>query len=79
MTCAYRDYVAEANIPDVKYCEYDFHVETKGMKYVPDPLDVCEILTRGRYENIQKLITDLERTFESQGLVYLIYSRRRGN
>ncbi|KZV71845.1 hypothetical protein PENSPDRAFT_650268, partial [Peniophora sp. CONT] len=55
VTCAYRDYVAEADIPDVKYCEYDFHVETKGMKY----------------ENIQKLITDLERTFESQGYFWV--------
>ncbi|VDB82776.1 unnamed protein product [Peniophora sp. CBMAI 1063] len=55
VTCAYRDYVAEADVPDVKYCEYDFHVETKGMKY----------------ENIQKLITDLERTFESQGYFWV--------
>ncbi|KAI0032266.1 SacI homology domain-containing protein [Vararia minispora EC-137] len=55
ITNAYREYIEEANPPDVKYCQYDFHVETKGMKY----------------EKIQNLIADLERTFESQGYFWV--------
>ncbi|KAI9466155.1 SacI homology domain-containing protein [Lactarius psammicola] len=66
ITNAYREYVEEARLSDVKYCEYDFHAETKGMKY----------------ENITKLITQLERPFESQGFLWIsgqsVLSRQRG-
>lgn len=66
VTNAYREYVEEAHLPDVTYCEYDFHAETKGMKY----------------ENIAKLITQLERSFESQGFLWIsgqsVLSRQRG-
>ena len=34
VTQGYREYVVELNDKDVEYCEYDFHKETKGMKYV---------------------------------------------
>ncbi|KAF8275070.1 SacI homology domain-containing protein [Lactarius quietus] len=66
LTNAYREYVEEAQLPDVKYCEYDFHAETKGMKY----------------ENITELITQLERSFESQGFLWIsgqsVLSKQRG-
>ena len=39
---------------DDRYHEYDFHAETRGMKY----------------ENISKLISAMERTFEAQGSVH---------
>ncbi|KAI0082839.1 hypothetical protein K474DRAFT_1584893 [Panus rudis PR-1116 ss-1] len=55
VTNAYRDYAHELNMPDVQYNEYDFHAETKGMKY----------------ENIHKLIERLERIFESQGYLWI--------
>ncbi|KAH9001323.1 SacI homology domain-containing protein [Lactarius akahatsu] len=55
ITNAYGEYVEEAQLSDVKYCAYDFHAETKGMKY----------------ENITKLITQLERSFESQGFLWI--------
>ncbi|KXN91495.1 Phosphatidylinositide phosphatase SAC2 [Leucoagaricus sp. SymC.cos] len=48
---AYREYVKELGLQDVQYHEYDFHTETKGMKY----------------ENISKLIDAMERVFEGQG------------
>lgn len=59
ITCGYRDYISEANLPEVHYHEYDFHAETKGMKY----------------ENIAKLIAALERTFESQGYLWMSGNR----
>lgn len=66
ITNAYRECVEEAQLTDVKYCEYDFHAETKGMKY----------------ENITKLVTQLERAFESQGFLWIcgqsVLSRQRG-
>ncbi|KAF8660603.1 hypothetical protein AX16_001582 [Volvariella volvacea WC 439] len=66
ITQGYRDYIAEAGLKDVQYCEYDFHVETRGMKY----------------ENIQKLIDKLDRVFETQGYLWIsnntILSRQRG-
>ncbi|KAI9510219.1 SacI homology domain-containing protein [Russula earlei] len=55
ITNAFREYVKEAQLPDVQYCQYDFHAETKGMKY----------------ENISKLITQLEPSFESQGFLWI--------
>ncbi|KIY43445.1 hypothetical protein FISHEDRAFT_53223 [Fistulina hepatica ATCC 64428] len=51
----YRVGVQELNLPDVQYCEYDFHAETKGMKY----------------ENISKLIEIQGRTLESQGYLWI--------
>ncbi|KAF8478731.1 SacI homology domain-containing protein [Russula ochroleuca] len=66
VTNAYREYAEEAQLSNVKYCQYDFHAETKGMKY----------------ENISKLITQLERSFESQGFLWVsdsvILSRQKG-
>ncbi|KAI9446507.1 SacI homology domain-containing protein [Lactarius indigo] len=66
ITNAYGEYVEEAQLSAVKYCEYDFHAETKGMKY----------------ENISKLITQLERSFESQGFLWIsgqsVLSQQRG-
>ncbi|CAK5265034.1 unnamed protein product, partial [Mycena citricolor] len=50
LTGAYRDYMAELAEKDAVYHEYDFHQETKGMKY----------------ENISQLIDTMERTFEQQ-------------
>ncbi|KZV92152.1 hypothetical protein EXIGLDRAFT_836634 [Exidia glandulosa HHB12029] len=55
VTKAYGDYVGEMGSDDVRYVEYDFHAETKGMKY----------------ENIQQLITQLDRAFESQGFFWV--------
>ncbi|KAH9857173.1 SacI homology domain-containing protein [Lenzites betulinus] len=66
VTTAYGDYVKELAPADVKYLAYDFHAETKGMKY----------------ENISKLIEELERTFESQGYFWIsnsqIMSKQKG-
>ncbi|KAH9043290.1 SacI homology domain-containing protein [Lactarius pseudohatsudake] len=67
ITNAYGEYVEEAQLSDVKrYCAYDFHAETKGMKY----------------ENITKLVTQLERSFESQGFLWIsgqsVLSQQRG-
>ncbi|KAL1743446.1 SacI homology domain-containing protein [Schizophyllum fasciatum] len=55
ITGKYREFAEEIGLPDVHYHEYDFHAETKGMKY----------------ENIAKLITALERTFEHQGYLWI--------
>ncbi|KAK0228754.1 SacI homology domain-containing protein [Armillaria fumosa] len=55
VTQEYRDCMAELALPDVQYHEYDFHVETKGMKY----------------ENISKLIDKMDRTFEHQGFLWI--------
>ncbi|KAH7103991.1 SacI homology domain-containing protein [Auriculariales sp. MPI-PUGE-AT-0066] len=52
VTQAYKEYVTEMANDNVNY---DFHAETKGMKY----------------ENIAKLITQLERTFETQGFLWV--------
>ncbi|KAI0822863.1 SacI homology domain-containing protein [Trametes gibbosa] len=66
VTTAYGDCVKELAPTDVKYHAYDFHAETKGMKY----------------ENISKLIEELERTFESQGYFWIsnshIMSKQKG-
>ncbi|KIM79647.1 hypothetical protein PILCRDRAFT_823187 [Piloderma croceum F 1598] len=66
ITNAYRDYVSELADKDVSYTEYDFHMETKGMKY----------------ENISKLIDTMQRTFESQGYLWIsnnmIMSEQKG-
>ncbi|EFI28328.1 hypothetical protein CC1G_13857 [Coprinopsis cinerea okayama7 len=55
ITQAYREYVVEFDNKDVQYCEYDFHQETKGMKY----------------ENISKLVDSMQRVFESQGYLWI--------
>ncbi|KAF7305034.1 hypothetical protein MKEN_01218400 [Mycena kentingensis (nom. inval.)] len=55
ITQGYREYAIELADKDVTYHEYDFHVETKGMKY----------------ENISKLIDAMERTFEHQGYLWI--------
>ncbi|KAH8827011.1 SacI homology domain-containing protein [Flagelloscypha sp. PMI_526] len=55
VTEAYRKGAEQLNNPDVKYHEYDFHVETRGMKY----------------ENIAKLLTSMEKTFEEQGFLWI--------
>ncbi|KIY65285.1 hypothetical protein CYLTODRAFT_357070 [Cylindrobasidium torrendii FP15055 ss-10] len=52
---AYGECVNELASPDVQYNYYDFHVETKGMKY----------------ENISKLIDAMSKTFESQGFLWI--------
>ncbi|KAI9057938.1 hypothetical protein FKP32DRAFT_1582863 [Trametes sanguinea] len=66
VTTAYGQYVNELHPEDVKYVAYDFHAETKGMKY----------------ENISKLIEELERIFESQGYFWIsnnrIMSKQKG-
>ncbi|OSD08576.1 hypothetical protein PYCCODRAFT_1429632 [Trametes coccinea BRFM310] len=66
VTNAYGQYVNELHPEDVKYVAYDFHAETKGMKY----------------ENISKLIEELERIFESQGYFWIsdnrIMSKQKG-
>ncbi|KAI0929197.1 hypothetical protein AcW1_006209 [Taiwanofungus camphoratus] len=66
VTNAYRDFVNELNCKNIQYYAYDFHVETKGMKY----------------ENISKLILELERTFENQGYFWIsndtIMSQQKG-
>ncbi|KAI1794623.1 SacI homology domain-containing protein [Ganoderma leucocontextum] len=66
VTNAYGDYVKELDTEDTKYYAYDFHAETKGMKY----------------ENISKLVETVERTFESQGYFWIsnnhIMSQQKG-
>ncbi|GJE90764.1 SacI homology domain-containing protein [Phanerochaete sordida] len=66
VTNAYRDFVHELALKDVQYTDYDFHTETKGMKY----------------ENISKLIDQMQRTFEGQGYLWisndLIMSQQKG-
>ncbi|KAJ3500497.1 hypothetical protein NLJ89_g9770 [Agrocybe chaxingu] len=66
ITQAYREYMHELNMKDAQYCEYDFHTETKGMKY----------------ENISSLIETMERTFESQGYFWVsdnvVFSQQKG-
>ncbi|KAJ7449948.1 SacI homology domain-containing protein [Mycena latifolia] len=55
ITQGYREYMNELADKDAVYHEYDFHTETKGMKY----------------ENISKLIDAMERTFEHQGYLWI--------
>ncbi|KAJ7172335.1 SacI homology domain-containing protein [Mycena filopes] len=55
ITQGYREYMTELADKDAVYHEYDFHTETKGMKY----------------ENISKLIDAMERTFEHQGYLWI--------
>ncbi|KJA26998.1 hypothetical protein HYPSUDRAFT_131584 [Hypholoma sublateritium FD-334 SS-4] len=66
ITKAYREYMHELNMHDAQYCEYDFHTETKGMKY----------------ENISSLIEKMERTFEAQGYFWIsdnvVFSQQKG-
>ncbi|KAH7889626.1 SacI homology domain-containing protein [Phlebopus sp. FC_14] len=66
LTNAYRSYVNRMNNNDVRYVEYDFHQETKGMKY----------------EKISRLINEQERTFESQGYFWIsnnvLLSKQKG-
>ncbi|KII89160.1 hypothetical protein PLICRDRAFT_40794 [Plicaturopsis crispa FD-325 SS-3] len=66
ITRGYRECMEELALEDAKYTEYDFHTETKGMKY----------------ENISKLITTMERTFEHQGYLWIsdnsILSEQKG-
>jgi len=66
VTTAYRESMQELNSPDARYRDYDFHAETKGM----------------RYENISKLIHQMERTFESQGFFWVsggtVLSQQKG-
>ncbi|KAG2349544.1 hypothetical protein BDR05DRAFT_1020563 [Suillus weaverae] len=66
ITNAYREYATKLDAKDVRYCEFDFHRETRGMKY----------------ENISKLINQLERVFESQGFFWvsnnMLLSKQKG-
>ncbi|KIJ69320.1 hypothetical protein HYDPIDRAFT_79429 [Hydnomerulius pinastri MD-312] len=68
LTGAYKLYAnrIEEENKDVRYCAYDFHRETRGMKY----------------ENISKLINEQERTFESQGYFWIsnhmLLSKQKG-
>ncbi|THH10834.1 hypothetical protein EW145_g1054 [Phellinidium pouzarii] len=55
ITNAYREYINELGSKDVRYTEYDFHSETKGMKY----------------ENIAKLIRRMDKTFDAQGFTWV--------
>ncbi|KAG8862018.1 hypothetical protein FRB96_002461 [Tulasnella sp. 330] len=66
VTAPYREAMEHLNSPQATYHEFDFHRECAGM----------------RYENIAKLVTKLERTFESQGFFWvsgpLVLSRQHG-
>ncbi|KAG0705071.1 SacI homology domain-containing protein [Suillus ampliporus] len=66
ITNAYREYATKLDTKDARYCEFDFHRETKGMKY----------------ENISKLINQLERVFEGQGFFWvsnnMLLSKQKG-
>ncbi|EKM55175.1 uncharacterized protein PHACADRAFT_184007 [Phanerochaete carnosa HHB-10118-sp] len=66
VTHAYHDHIHEGALKDVQYVDYDFHTETKGMKY----------------ENISKLIEKMQRTFEGHGYLWisndLIMSQQKG-
>ncbi|KAL4077324.1 SacI homology domain-containing protein [Scleroderma yunnanense] len=56
---AYEAYVDQMGNKDVSYYAYDFHHETRGMKY----------------ERLTELIGQLERTFESQGYFWVSNGR----
>ncbi|KAG2158469.1 phosphoinositide polyphosphatase [Suillus bovinus] len=66
ITNAYREYATKLDAKDVHYCEFDFHHETRGLKY----------------ENISKLINQLERVFETQGFFWvsnnMLLSKQKG-
>lgn len=66
ITNAYREYATKLDAKDVRYHEFDFHRETRGMKY----------------ENISKLTNQLERVFESQGFFWvsnnMLLSKQKG-
>ncbi|KAG2157447.1 SacI homology domain-containing protein [Suillus clintonianus] len=66
ITNAYREYATKLDAKDVRYSEFDFHRETRGMKY----------------ENISKLINQLERVFQSQGFFWvsnnMLLSKQKG-
>ncbi|ESK89839.1 hypothetical protein Moror_824 [Moniliophthora roreri MCA 2997] len=66
ITQAYREFMKELNNSDAQYHEYDFHTETRGMKY----------------ENISKLIQAMEKTFDHQGYLWVsngnIMSEQKG-
>ncbi|KAF5389930.1 hypothetical protein D9757_003649 [Collybiopsis confluens] len=66
LTSAYREYLTELGLPDAKYNEYDFHRETKGMKY----------------ENIIHLVNAMERTFDAQAFFWVsdgvVLSQQKG-
>ncbi|KAJ3784104.1 SacI homology domain-containing protein [Lentinula aff. detonsa] len=66
VTTAYREFLTELNLPDVKYNEYDFHKETKGMKY----------------ENIAHLVDAMEKFFDSQAFFWVsdgvVLSQQKG-
>ncbi|PAV23487.1 hypothetical protein PNOK_0055500 [Pyrrhoderma noxium] len=55
LTTAYRECVHELSSKDIRYIEYDFHAETKGMKY----------------EKVASFIQSLERTFDLQGFFWV--------
>ncbi|KIK59630.1 hypothetical protein GYMLUDRAFT_44597 [Collybiopsis luxurians FD-317 M1] len=55
VTSGYREYLTELNLPDAKYTEYDFHKETKGMKY----------------ENITRLVEAMEKAFDAQAFFWV--------
>ncbi|KAK7467319.1 hypothetical protein VKT23_004376 [Stygiomarasmius scandens] len=48
--------LVQKGLTGVGYHDYDFHVETRGMKY----------------ENISKLVDRMEKTFESQGFLWIL-------
>ncbi|KAF9469322.1 SacI homology domain-containing protein [Collybia nuda] len=66
ITQGYKEYMNELNLKDAQYHEYDFHVETRGMKY----------------ENISRLIDTMEKIFDSQGYLWIsdnvVMSQQKG-
>ncbi|KAF8077695.1 SacI homology domain-containing protein [Lyophyllum atratum] len=66
ITQGYREYMQELESKDARYCEYDFHTETRGMKY----------------ENISKLIESMDKTFDAQGYLWIsgntVMSQQKG-
>lgn len=66
ITRGYCEYAKKLDSKDAQYVEYDFHQETKGMKY----------------ENISKLIDSMERVFDSQGYLWIsdnvVFSQQKG-
>ncbi|KAF5386792.1 hypothetical protein D9615_001600 [Tricholomella constricta] len=66
ITQGFKEYMQELDSKDARYCEYDFHTETRGMKY----------------ENISKLIENMDKTFDAQGYLWIsgstIMSQQRG-
>ncbi|KAG6832044.1 hypothetical protein H0H92_005466 [Tricholoma furcatifolium] len=66
ITEGYRNYMKELDSQDARYYEYDFHTETKGMKY----------------ENISKLVEAVDKLFDQQGYLWIsdntIMSQQKG-